>query len=140
MGILKEFRDFAARGNVVDLAVGLVIGTAFGKIVTSLVNDVIMPPVGMVINGVKFSDIKYTIKDAVTDASGKVVSEAVTLNIGNFLQTIFDFIIIAFAVFIVVKAYNRLRKKEAQEPATAPAPTREEALLIEIRDAIREKK
>lgn len=137
MAILKEFKDFAMRGNVVDLAVGIIIGGAFGKIVTSLVTDVIMPPIGLLIGGVKFTELKITLKDAVINQAGKVTSEAVTLNYGNFVQVIFDFLIVAFAVFLLIKALNRLQKKKEAAPATPPAPTNEEVLLTEIRDLLK---
>lgn len=137
MAILKEFKDFAMRGNVVDLAVGIIIGGAFGKIVTSLVTDVIMPPIGLLIGGVKFTELKITLKDAVINQAGKVTSEAVTLNYGNFVQVIFDFLIVAFAVFLLIKALNRLQKKKEAAPATPPAPTKEEVLLTEIRDLLK---
>jgi large conductance mechanosensitive channel len=128
MGFIKEFKEFASRGNVVDLAVGIVLGAAFNGIVTSAVNDIIMPPIGYLMGDLDFKDYKLAL------------SENVTINYGNFIQTVLNFIIVAFAVFILVKAMNRLRRKEAAAPATAPAPTREEVLLVEIRDAIREKK
>ena len=128
MGFIKEFKEFASRGNVVDLAVGIVIGAAFNNIVTSAVNDIIMPPIGYFMGDLDFKEYKIAL------------SENVTINYGNFLQTILNFIIVAFAVFVLVKAMNRLRRKEAAAPATAPDPTREEVLLTEIRDAIRENK
>ena len=137
MAILKEFKDFAMRGNVVDLAVGIIIGGAFGKIVTSLVTDVIMPPIGLLIGGVKFTELKITLKDTVINQAGKVTSEAVTLNYGNFVQVIFDFLIVAFAVFLLIKALNRLQKKNEAAPAAPPAPTKEEVLLTEIRDLLK---
>lgn len=137
MAVLKEFKDFAMRGNVVDLAVGIIIGGAFGKIVSSLVADIIMPPIGLLISGITFADIKWTLKDAVIDASGKVIKNAVTLNVGNFILVIFDFLIIAFAIFLLVKGLNRLQKKK-EEPV-APPPTKQEALLAEIRDLLRSK-
>jgi large conductance mechanosensitive channel protein len=137
MAILKEFKDFAMRGNVVDLAVGIIIGGAFGKIVTSLVTDVIMPPIGLLIGGVKFTELKITLKDTVINQAGKVTSEAVTLNYGNFVQVIFDFLIVAFAVFLLIKALNRLQKKNEATPAAPPAPTKEEVLLTEIRDLLK---
>ncbi len=137
MSIVKEFRDFAMRGNVVDLAVGVVIGGAFGKIVSSLVSDVIMPPIGLMLGGVNFTDIKMTLKEAVVDAAGTVTAPAVTLNIGTFVQTIFDFTIIAFAIFLIVKAMNAAKKKEEEAPATAPPPSKEEILLTEIRDLLK---
>jgi large conductance mechanosensitive channel len=131
MSVLKEFKEFAMRGNVIDMAVGIVIGAAFGKIVASLVNDVIMPPLGLLIGGVNFTDLKIVMKEAV----GK--DPAVTLNYGNFVQVIFDFAIVAFAIFLLIKGINRFRKKEAAAPAAPPAPTNEEKLLMEIRDLLK---
>lgn len=131
MGMMKEFRDFAMRGNVVDMAVGIVIGAAFGKIVSSFVNDVLMPPIGMAIGGVDFSDLSMTLKEASGEAA------AVTLNYGNFLQTVLDFLIVAFAIFMVIKAMNKLKKKEEEAPAEPPKPSNEEVLLTEIRDLLK---
>lgn len=145
MGLIKEFKEFAMRGNVIDLAVGVIIGGAFGKIVNSLVTDIILPPVGVLIGGVKFSDLSFELKAKVFDKAGKVTAEAVTLNYGNFLQMVFEFIIIAFSVFMMIKIMNKattLRKKQeaeaVPEPA-APAPTNEEVLLTEIRDLLKQK-
>ena len=129
MGVLKEFREFAVKGNVVDLAVGVVIGAAFGKIVTSVVGDVLMPPLGFLIGGVSFSHLKVTLKEAVG------ATPAVTLNYGTFLQTIFDFILVAIAVFVLVKAINKLKASLVQTPPPA-GPTPEVKLLTEIRDAL----
>lgn len=138
MGFFKEFKEFAMRGNVIDLAVGVVIGGAFGKIVNSMVNDVIMPPIGMLIGGFSFNSIKITMKAAETDAIGKVIKEAVTLNIGNFIQVTFEFLIVAFAIFLVIKAMNSLKRKQETAPAPAPpAPSNEEVLLAEIRDLLK---
>ena len=131
MGMMSEFRDFAMRGNVVDMAVGIVIGGAFGKIVSSFVNDVLMPPIGMALGGVDFSDLAMTLKEAGGDVA------AVTLNYGSFIQTVIDFIIIAFAIFMVIKAMNKLKKKEEAAPAVPPKPSAEETLLAEIRDLLR---
>lgn len=131
MGMLKEFKDFAMRGNVVDMAVGVIIGGAFGKIVGSFVNDIVMPPLGLLIGGVDFKDLKMTLKEA----AGEV--PAVTLNYGMFVQTIFDFIIIAFAIFMAVKAMNSMKKQEAAAPAAPPPPSDEVVLLREIRDALK---
>lgn len=136
MSIIKEFKEFATRGNVVDLAVGIIIGGAFGKIVSSLVADIIMPPIGLIVGGIKFTDIKLGLKDAVVDSSGKVVQEAVTLNIGNFLQTTFDFLIIAGAIFLIVKLMNSLNRKKKEAPAPAK-PSAEVQLLTEIRDLLK---
>lgn len=131
---LEEFKAFASRGNVVDLAVGIIIGAAFGKIVSSLVSDVLMPPIGLGVGGLNFSDLKWAMKDALVDASGKIVSPAVTLNYGAFIQSAVDFVIVAFAVFLVVKGINSLKKKEAEAPAK---PGKQEELLMEIRDLLK---
>ena len=145
MGFLKEFKEFAVKGNVMDMAVGVIIGGAFGKIVSSVVNDIIMPPVGLLVGGVDFSDMKLTLKQAVLDAAGAVVTPAVTWNYGAFVQQVVDFTILAFCVFLMVKLMNRLTKKPAPAPAPAPAPeppkpSNEEVLLAEIRDLLKEKK
>jgi large conductance mechanosensitive channel len=131
MSMLTEFKDFAMRGNVVDMAVGIVIGGAFGKIVSSFVGDVLMPPIGMLLGGVDFSDLVITLKDAADGA------EAVTLGYGAFIQTVIDFLIIAFAIFLLVKAMNTVIKKKEDAPPPPPAPSKEEQLLTEIRDALR---
>lgn len=131
MGMIQEFKAFAMRGNVVDMAVGIIIGGAFGKIVSSFVADVIMPPIGLLIGGVDFSKLSIPLK--------KVGDKAVvTLNFGNFIQTTVDFIIIAFAIFFVIKAMNTLTRKK-EEPAAAPAPSNQEVLLAEIRDLLKAK-
>lgn len=145
MGFLKEFKEFAVKGNVMDMAVGVIIGGAFGKIVTSVVNDIIMPPVGLLVGGVDFSDMKLTLKQAVLDTAGAVVTPAVTWNYGAFIQQVVDFTILAFCVFLMVKLMNRLTKKPEPAPAPAPAPeppkpSNEEVLLTEIRDLLKEKK
>ncbi len=132
---LNEFKAFAMRGNVLDMAVGIIIGGAFGKIVSSLVSDVIMPPIGMLIGGINFTDWKVHLHQAVIEA-GQVVKPAVTLNIGNFIQTVFDFIIIAFSIFLVIKAVNTFNRKKEAAPA---APTKQEELLTEIRDLLKDK-
>jgi large conductance mechanosensitive channel len=128
---LQEFKTFAVRGNVVDMAVGIVIGAAFGKIVSSFVADVIMPPIGLLIGGVDFSKLVITIKKPTQTTA------AVTLNYGNFIQTIIDFTIIAFAIFMVVKAINTLKRKEAAKPSEPPLPSPEVTLLTDIRDILR---
>lgn len=141
MKVIKEFKDFAMRGNVIDLAVGVIIGGAFGKIVASLVADVIMPPIGLLVGGVRFTDLKWEMKPAeIVDGVEKAA--AVTLNYGNFLQVTFDFIIVAFAIFLFIKAINRFNKKkeDAPAPVAPPAPSKEEQLLTEIRDLLKEKK
>ncbi|MBM4268838.1 MAG: large-conductance mechanosensitive channel protein MscL [Deltaproteobacteria bacterium] len=129
MGMLKEFKEFAVRGNVVDMAVGIIVGAAFGKITTSFVNDVLMPPIGLLVGGVDFSNLSVVLRSK-TDAA-----EAVSLKYGAFLNTLIDFVIIAFAVFLFVKAMNSL-KREAP-PEAPPAPPQEVVLLTEIRDALR---
>jgi large conductance mechanosensitive channel len=136
MSLMKEFKQFAMKGNVVDLAVGIIIGAAFGKIVSSVVNDIIMPPIGALIGGVDFTDLRLTLKAASVDDAGKAVS-AVTLNYGNFVQTTIDFLIIAFAVFMIIKAINRMKKKEEAAPSAPPKPSNEEVLLTEIRDLLK---
>jgi large conductance mechanosensitive channel len=137
MSILKEFKTFAMRGNVIDMSVGIVIGAAFGKIVSSIVNDIIMPPIGILVGGVDFKDLKLELKSAVVDAAGVVTSDAVTLNYGNFIQIVVDFIIVAFAIFVLVQGINRMKKKEDAAPVEPPAPTKEELLLTEIRDLLK---
>lgn len=135
--ILQEFKQFAMRGNVVDMAVGVIIGGAFGKIVTSIVGDVIMPAIGLLVGGVNFTDLKLTLKAAVMEGD-QVVSPDVSINYGNFIQVTFDFLIIAFAVFLLVKGINSLsRKKKEEKPATPPAPPADIQLLTEIRDLLK---
>ncbi len=141
MKLINEFKAFAMRGNVVDMAVGIIIGGAFGKIISSVVADVIMPPIGLLMGGVSFTDLKLILKDPVTDAAGKVINQTVSINYGNFIQTTVDFLIIAFAIFMMIKAMNSLKKKE-ETPVEAPAPpepTKEELLLSEIRDILKNK-
>ena len=129
--MFKEFREFAVKGNVVDMAVGIIIGAAFGKIVTSFVGDLVMPPIGMLIGGVDFSDLAITLKAA------EGATPAVVLAYGKFIQTIIDFIIVALAIFVGVKAINRLKREEAVAPSLPPVPTKEEELLGEIRDLLK---
>ncbi|MBQ19848.1 MAG: large conductance mechanosensitive channel protein MscL [Flavobacteriales bacterium] len=131
MKIIDEFKSFAVKGNVIDMAVGIIIGAAFGKIVSSFVNDVIMPPIGILIGGVKFSSLKIVLKEAVGE------TPAIAINYGNFLQVTFDFLIIALAIFMVIKAMNAAKKKEEAKPAAPVAPTKEEVLLTEIRDLLK---
>ncbi|WP_159637415.1 large-conductance mechanosensitive channel protein MscL [Sphingobacterium composti Ten et al. 2007 non Yoo et al. 2007] len=139
MGFVKEFKDFAMRGNVIDLAVGVVIGGAFGKIVTSLVDDLIMPVIGVITGGVDFSEKVITLKVAELNADGSILNPAVTLNYGNFINVIIQFLIIAFCIFVVIKGLNSLKKKE-EAPAEVPAgPSNEEVLLTEIRDLLKNK-
>ena len=141
MGFIKEFKQFAMRGNVVDMAVGIIIGGAFGKIVTSVVNDIIMPGVGLLVGGVNFTDLKIVLKKAVMEGE-QLISPAVTINYGNFIQVIFDFVIIAFAIFLLIKAMNTLNRKKEEKPAApapAPEPSAEEKLLKEILEEIKKK-
>lgn len=133
MGMIKEFKDFAVKGNVVDMAVGIIIGAAFGKIVSSFVGDVVMPPLGVLLGGVDFSDLAITLKEAAGDAP------AVVLAYGKFIQTTVDFLIIALAVFIGVKAINAMKRKEEEAPKPAPAPPAQEVLLTEIRDLLKQR-
>jgi large conductance mechanosensitive channel len=133
MAILKEFREFAVKGNVVDLAVAVIIGAAFGKIVSSFVGDIVMPPLGVLIGGVNFTDLAVTIKPA----SGS--APAVVWAYGKFLQAVFDFTIIAFVIFMAVKGINRLKREEKAAPSAPPAPPRQEVLLEEIRDLLKQK-
>ena len=133
MRFVKEFREFAVKGNVVDMAVGIIIGAAFGKIVTSFVGDVITPPLGYLIGGVDFTKLAFTLPAL---QEGK---EVVTIRYGTFLQTAFDFVIVAFAIFLAVKAINRLKRKEEVAPSAPPPPTKEEVLLTEIRDLLKSK-
>jgi len=137
MSIIKEFKTFIAKGNVLDLAVAVVIGGAFGKIVSSLVADIIMPPIGLILGGVNFTDLKINLKGADIDASGKVIAPAVTLNYGNFVQAAIDFLIVAFAVFMFVKVINMVQKKKDAAPAPPAPPTKQEELLTEIRDLLK---
>lgn len=137
MSFLQEFKTFAMRGNVVDMAVGIIIGGAFGKIVSSIVSDIIMPPVGLLIGGVKFQNLKIVLKHAQTDVATGKVTDAVSINYGNFISTALDFIIVAFAIFFIVKLINSMKKKEEAKPTPPPAPTKEEVLLTEIRDLLK---
>ena len=135
MTIAQEFRAFINRGNVVDLAVGVVIGAAFGKIVASFVGDVLMPPIGLLLGGIDFSNIAITLKSAV----GGDPKTAVVLRVGTFINQIIDFMIVAFAIFLVVKGFNYIRRKEAEKPSAPPAPTEDQKLLAEIRDILKAK-
>jgi len=133
MKILQEFNQFAMRGNVMDMAIGIIVGAAFGKIVSSVVSDVIMPPIGLIVGGVDFTDLAITLKAA------QEGSPAVLLEIGVFINTVIDFLIVAFAIFMLVKGINALKKKEDEMPSAPPAPTKSELLLSEIRDELRKK-
>jgi large conductance mechanosensitive channel len=138
MGMIKEFKEFAMRGNVVDMAVGIIIGGAFGKIISSFVADVLMPPLGLLLGGTDFTGFKITLKEQVMEAD-KVIAEAVTINYGKFIQVTFDFLIIAFAIFMLIKLMNKLKKAKEEAPAAPPAPSNEEVLLGEIRDLLKKK-
>jgi large conductance mechanosensitive channel len=131
MGMIKEFQDFAVKGNVVDMAVGIIIGGAFGTIVKSLVSDIIMPPIGVLMGGVDFAALAFTIKQATAD------TEAVTVNYGSFINNVISFLVVAWAVFMLVKGMNSLKKKEGEAPAEPAAPPKSEVLLEEIRDALK---
>jgi large conductance mechanosensitive channel len=131
MSMIKEFKEFAMKGNVVDMAVGIIIGAAFGKIVTSFVGDVLMPPIGVLLGGIDFSSLSVTLKAATESAP------AVTLSYGKFINTVIDFLIVAFAIFMAIKAMNSLRKKEEAAPAPPPAPPADVQLLTEIRDILK---
>lgn len=133
MSLLQEFKTFAVKGNMIDMAVGIIIGAAFGKIVSSLVGDVIMPPLGVLIGGVDFTDLAITLKAAEGDLP------AVVLAYGKFIQTLIDFVIIAFAIFLGIKVINRLKREEEAAPATPPAPSKEQELLSEIRDLLKQR-
>jgi large conductance mechanosensitive channel len=132
MGMMKEFKDFAMRGNVMDMAVGIIIGGAFGKIVSSFVADVILPPIGMLMGGVDFNTLSVVLKEGTEETA------AVVLGYGKFIQTILDFLIIAFAIFLVIRWINSLKKKEEEAPAAPPEPSKEETLLTEIRDLLKQ--
>ena len=141
MSFIQDFKAFALKGNVVDMAVGVIIGGAFGKIVTSIVNNIIMPPIGVLTGGMDFTDLKLVLKDAVKEGD-QVVSEAVTINYGQFIQDVVDFLVIAFCIFLMVKgiaALSRKKEEKPAEPAPAPAPSAEEKLLTEIRDLLKNK-
>jgi large conductance mechanosensitive channel len=141
MKILKEFKEFAVKGNMIDLAVGIIIGAAFGKIIASLVSDIIMPPIGMLLGGLNFTDMQLIMKEAVKDPLTGKETAAVALRYGSFIQTLVDFIIIAFSVFMIVKGIMSMKKKQVEEqiaaPAPPPAPTKDQELLTEIRDLLK---
>jgi len=133
MGIMKEFKEFAVKGNVMDMAVGIIIGAAFGKIVSSFVADVIMPPIGVLVGGIDFSKLAFTIQEATGDIP------AVVISYGKFIQTAVDFTIIAFTIFMIIKGINSLKRKEEEAPAEPPKPSAQETLLTEIRDLLKER-
>ncbi len=139
MGLWKEFKEFAMRGSVIDLAIGVIIGSAFGKIVSSLVADVIMPPLGLLISGINFTDLKLVLKPS--EVVNGIQAPAVTMNYGNFLQVTFDFLIVAFVIFLLIKGINNLMRKKEEKPIppAEPQPSKEEILLTEIRDILKEK-
>jgi large conductance mechanosensitive channel len=139
MSMVKEFKEFISRGNVVDLAVGVIIGGAFGAIVSSLVKDVVMPPIGYLAGGLDASFLKYTLVAPGTDSYGRVTKPGVDISYGLFLNTIINFLIVAFVIFLVVKGVNALKRKEAAKPIDPPVPSGEEKLLIEIRDLLAKK-
>jgi len=142
MGMLKEFKEFAVKGNMLDMAVGIIIGAGFGKIISSLVNDVLMPPLGLLLGRVDFTQLKAVLQkgsDAVMD-SATIIQPAVkqvSINYGNFIQTVIDFIIVAFCIFLVIKAMNKMKKKEEAAPAAPAAPPEDVVLLKEIRDLLK---
>jgi large conductance mechanosensitive channel len=132
MGMLQDFKSFAIKGNMVDMAVGIIIGAAFGKIISSLVKDILMPPIGLLIGGVDFTDLAYTLKEA------KDGAEAVAINYGSFAQNVIDFLIVAMAIFVAVKVIQSMQRKEEEQPSEPPKPTNEEQLLTEIRDLLKQ--
>ena len=136
---LEDFKKFAMRGNVVDMAVGIIIGGAFGKIVSSLVADVIMPPIGLLIGGVNFTDLKITLEKAVLSPGGEVVKPAVSINYGNFLQTTLDFLIISFSIFLLIRLLSKLQEKKKEEAPAPAAPPADVQLLTEVRDLLKNK-
>lgn len=133
----SDFKDFAMKGNIIDMAVGVIIGGAFGKIVTSLVNDIIMPLVSLAVGSETFSSLSTTLREPVVNQAGEVIKEAVTFNYGMFIQNIVDFLIIAFCIFVALRVVLKFKKKEEEAPAPAPEPTKEEVLLTEIRDLLK---
>ena len=144
MSMLKEFKSFAMRGNVLDLAVAVIIGAAFGKIITSFVNDVLMPPIGLLLGNTDFSDLRVILKEGqeAVMSGEEIVTPAVAevaISYGAFVNTVIDFLIVAFAIFMVIKGFNSMKKKEEVKPAAPPAPSKEEVLLTEIRDILKEK-
>ncbi|WP_340076373.1 large-conductance mechanosensitive channel protein MscL [Leptobacterium sp. I13] len=138
MGFFKDFKAFLFKGDIINLATAVIVGGAFGKIVSSFTNDVLMPPIGMLLGGVNFTELKLEIKEATTNAAGEVIP-AVTINYGSFTQTILDFVIIGFCIFMVLKAYEKTQKKKEEAPAKPKGPTQEE-LLTQIRDLLKDKK
>ena len=139
MSLLSEFKTFAVKGNALDLAVGVIIGGAFGKIVTSIVNDIIMPPIGLLLGGLDFKEWNVVLKQAVVDDAGKQTVAPVMLNIGNFISTTVDFLIIAVVIFLMIKGINSLKTKKEEAPAAPAEPSSTDKLLIEIRDELKKK-
>lgn len=137
MGIIKEFKEFAVKGNVVDLAVAVIIGGAFGQIVSSFVNDIIMPPLGLLLGGVDFTDLKWVLRESYIDPDGTELG-AVSVNYGTFIQYVVDFLLVAAVIFLAIRALNSLKKKEEAKPTATPAITKEEVLLSEIRDILKD--
>jgi large conductance mechanosensitive channel len=137
--MIKEFKAFISKGNVIEMAVGLIMATYFGAIIKSLVANIIMPPIGLAMGGVDFAQLKYVLQEGVAEAEGVIAVKEVALAYGAFINTIITFVIVAFCIFLVIKAYNKMKKKEeaASAPATPPAPTKEEVLLGEIRDLLK---
>lgn len=141
MSFIKDFKDFAMKGNVIDMAIGVIIGAAFGKIVSSLVDDIIMPLVGVATGGINFTDYKWVIQPEVKDAAGEVITPLVSLNWGTWIQTVVNFLIVAFCIFVMIRFMQRMRRKqEVEVEAAAEVPSKEEELLTEIRDLLKEKK
>jgi large conductance mechanosensitive channel len=136
MGMLKEFKEFAVKGNVIDLAVGVIIGGAFGKIVASFVNDIVMPPIGLLLGGMDFKKLNFILKPEGVDAAGEAIA-AVTLNYGMFIQNVVDFTIVAFVIFLAIKGINNMKRKEEAAPSAPAAPPKSEVLLEEIRDLLK---
>ena len=138
MALRQELKEFMLRGNVIDMAVGIVIGGAFGKIVTSFVNDILMPPISMLLGDTNFTDLKYVFREAVMSGE-EVITPAITWNYGSFIQVVIDFLIIGVSIFFVIKGINKMRKKKVEEPTPEPipVPTKEEVLLAEIRDLLK---
>ena len=139
MKIIKEFKEFAIKGNMFDMAIGIIIGVAFNKIVSSLVNDIIIPSLGLIIGNVNFQNLKIVLQEEIRDNTGSIIQELVAINYGNFIQVIFDFFIIAITVFMVIKIFNKLRKKAENEKDTTVSTPRDIELLSEIRDLLKEK-
>ncbi|MGS2741529.1 large-conductance mechanosensitive channel protein MscL [Sinomicrobium sp. M5D2P17] len=136
MGFFKDFKSFLLKGDIVNLATAVIVAGAFGKIVSSFTNDILMPPVGLLLGNMDFSELKYELKEAVTNASGEITQAAVTINYGNFIQFIIDFVIIGLCIFVLLKAYEKSKKKEEPAPVAPKGPTQEE-LLTEIRDLLK---